>query len=456
VGAAKLGLVRDARVGSIYKKIDEVPFSSARKIMVTLHANGAVSGEQQQQQQQQQPVQQEREKEEVETPRGSEPAGTLQPTAVQPSTADGSSAAVQGASAPASQQPEEKSRDDLSTAPDLTPQIRFHEGDESTPKAKPDVPGPGASTTAATSNASARRSAEGEKRVISQPDEPQRQEDGKLSPDIKVLKAAAKLLSSQTAKAGLQVQGDEIVPLATSVLAAPYFSAIKGAPNYVLDSCDRMLSSEGKIVPMTRQQHKEVLAMVDDLSAQALRVIGVAFKPFDELPYQAGEHAAPSKETNAPGTSNKQHPAAADDPERKVSLLCDKCVFVGFVGSIDPARPGVKESIETARGAGIRTIMITGDYLLTAIAIAKSVGLLPLGTEAKGGSARDAKELRLPGSTPQHPRYVSDIQVDDITSNTLVFARATPEDKLVIVRSLQRQGHIVSMTGDGKRKDKEF
>lgn len=78
------------------------------------------------------------------------------------------------------------------------------------------------------------------------------------------------------------------------------------------------------------------------------------------------------------------------------------------------------------------------------MAIAKSIGLVPLGTDIKSGVARDAKDLR----TSAHA-YLSEGQIDEITAVCNVFARATPEDKLVIMRSLQRQGQTVAMTGDG-------
>jgi Ca2+-transporting ATPase len=165
---------------------------------------------------------------------------------------------------------------------------------------------------------------------------------------------------------------------------------------------------------------------VDDLSDQALRVLGVAFKPFAADP-QAEFEALP-------------------DGGAKLSFLTSGCVFLGFVGILDPPRPGIRASIESTRDAGVRTMMITGDAVGTAVAIAKTIGLIPLGTDAVGGVARDAKDLRLAGSSTQ---YRSEVQIDDITATTNVFARATPEDKLVIVKSLQRQKHIVAMTGDG-------
>merc|ERR1719353_2562685 len=115
--------------------------------------------------------------------------------------------------------------------------------------------------------------------------------------------------------------------------------------------------------------------------------------------------------------------------------------LVGLVASIDPERDGVKESVVLARGAGIRVVMITGDYLKTAAAIAKNVNILQ---EDDGeGSAVDCTCLRPQGD------YLPDGQIDVITKKVRVFARAKPEDKLEIVKSLQRQEFVTAMTGDG-------
>ncbi len=92
--------------------------------------------------------------------------------------------------------------------------------------------------------------------------------------------------------------------------------------------------------------------------------------------------------------------------------------------------------------------MYVGDYLLTAVAIGKNVGLLPLGSDA-GVLARDVGDLK-----NNHQKYLSKNQIDEMTEATVVWARATPEDKLVIVKSLQRKGHIVAMTGDGGKIDR--
>jgi len=119
--------------------------------------------------------------------------------------------------------------------------------------------------------------------------------------------------------------------------------------------------------------------------------------------------------------------------------------LVGLVASIDPDRDGVKLSVEQARGAGIRVVMITGDYLKTASAIASNVSILQDTDDAKV-SAVDCQCLRPDANDGD---YLPDDDMDVITLRVRVFARARPEDKLEIVKSLQRQGFVTAMTGDG-------
>jgi len=114
---------------------------------------------------------------------------------------------------------------------------------------------------------------------------------------------------------------------------------------------------------------------------------------------------------------------------------------VGLVASIDPERDGVEDSVELAKGASVRVVMITGDYLKTAIAIAKNINSLE--TNAGKEAACDCGKLR-PGGD-----YISDPEIDALTQQTRCFARAKPEDKMEIVKSFQRQGFVSAMTGDG-------
>lgn len=273
-------------------------------------------------------------------------------------------------------------------------------------------------------------------------------------------------------------------------LNTPYFASIKGAPNYVLQSCRYQLGSDGSLIQLTSEERIELMDTVDELSSQSLRVLAVAYKPLHVLPYQqqkqaqkdgiienpmTGHHKAKSDIHNmfrdendlSPIVEEKKHNdndipllgSSSSDTSHKLSLLTTEMVFVGLIASMDPPRDGIKKAIQTATTAGIRTVMITGDYLLTAVAIAKTIGLILPGSEAIGGAARDASELRMSSNEKKKGKggdkekgeqmYKSEGQIDEIVSQTSVFARATPEDKLVIVKSLQRQKHVVAMTGDG-------
>ena len=204
-------------------------------------------------------------------------------------------------------------------------------------------------------------------------------------------------------------------------MTAPHVAHIKGAPNYILDACTQMVSSAGTLEPFTAQRKKEVLDKVDELSSQALRVLAIAVRPLEsELPY--GEEA---------------------EIEEKFDVLVKDITLLGLVASIDPERSGVRAAVEEARNASVRTVMITGDYLKTAQAIAKNISILPPdGSLDKNGSV-DCNSLR-PGG-----EYLKDDEMDELTGRVNVFARAKPEDKLEIVKSLQRQEFVCAMTGDG-------
>jgi magnesium-transporting ATPase (P-type) len=202
---------------------------------------------------------------------------------------------------------------------------------------------------------------------------------------------------------------------------AKFVACVKGAPNYILDNCTRYCRTDGVMVPLSDQQRKQIMEAVDNLSSQALRVLAVAVQPMTALPY------APD----------------CDDVEEKFAALSHPLVLLGLVASIDPERDGVREAIASARLASVRTVMITGDYLKTAVAIAKKIDLLQVGADPNE-EATDCSQLR-----PRGDVYLPEPDIDEITSRTLVFARAKPEDKIEIVKSLQRQGLIAAMTGDG-------
>ena len=146
-------------------------------------------------------------------------------------------------------------------------------------------------------------------------------------------------------------------------------------------------------------------AMNDSLSSQALRVIAVAYKEIDIVPSNA--------------TSEE--------------LECG-LTFLGMVGMIDPPRPEAKAAVATCRKAGIKPVMITGDHVVTASAIAKELGILEEGDMAITGAQLDA---------------MNDSELDEKIENISVYARVSPENKIRIVKAWQRKDQVVSMTGDG-------
>jgi Ca2+-transporting ATPase len=182
-------------------------------------------------------------------------------------------------------------------------------------------------------------------------------------------------------------------------------AATKGAPDIVLELCTHYQNMEDQAVPITPKMKEKILAANDAMTQQALRVLAVAYRLEEDVPDKA-------------------------TPETVENEL----TFVGLIGMIDPARPEVKPAIDMARSAGIRTVMITGDYAHTARAIAEEIGLFQPGHQVLTG-----KELE----------QLSDESLQQQVMNTDVFARVSPEHKVRIVDALKENQQIVAMTGDG-------
>merc|ERR1712118_309965 len=165
--------------------------------------------------------------------------------------------------------------------------------------------------------------------------------------------------------------------------------------------------------------------MGDHLSSQALRVLAIAVQPLAELPFSIDE----AEELSA---------------DEKMAHLCKNMTFLGLVASLDPPREGVQGAVQAAHEGNIQVVMITGDYLKTAAAIARDIGILDNTKDSyAAGEALDCSVLRPNGD------YIPETEIDTLTKQARVFARAQPEDKLQIVHSLQRQGLVCAMTGDG-------
>ena len=145
--------------------------------------------------------------------------------------------------------------------------------------------------------------------------------------------------------------------------------------------------------------------VTDAMSENALRVLAVAYKEIDTVP---------------------ENPTSEE--------LENGLTFMGLVGMIDPPRPEAKEAVAVCRKAGIKPVMITGDHVVTASAIAKELGILLEGDRAITGAELDA---------------MTDSELDAQVENISVYARVSPENKIRIVKAWQRKGQVVSMTGDG-------
>jgi len=174
----------------------------------------------------------------------------------------------------------------------------------------------------------------------------------------------------------------------------------KGAPEIILEACS-FIDNTGNIVSMTEGHKKQILDKAQEMGEKALRVIALAFKKL-------------SKEDSLE-TSEKE------------------MVFSGLTGMIDPPRPEVKEAILVCEKAGIKPVMITGDHKVTAIAVAKELGLM------KNDRALTGQEID----------KMSDTELNDIVEGAQVYARISPAHKLRIVDAFMKKGHVVAMTGDG-------
>lgn len=182
-----------------------------------------------------------------------------------------------------------------------------------------------------------------------------------------------------------------------------WVSYTKGAVDEMLPLCTHILTSEG-VRPITEADKENITKLCLSMSEGALRVLGFAMRTLTALP--------------------------TDDNENVEFDM----TFVGVTGMIDPPRKEVADSVRTCRQAGIRTIMITGDHKVTALAIAKELDIYREGNTVISGEELDT---------------MTDDELDDAVKTTTVFARVSPADKLRIIQSLKRTGEVAAMTGDG-------
>ena len=189
------------------------------------------------------------------------------------------------------------------------------------------------------------------------------------------------------------------------VSGSGYIQYTKGAPDVLIGKCAYYINSDGRRVPMTDEYRAEILRANKAMADRALRVLACAERVWDSKPVNF-------------------------EPETLERELC----FMGLCGMIDPVRPEVVDAIAECREAGIRPIMITGDHIDTAVAIAKELGILDDGGEAITGAQLNE---------------MSDEEFEQKFQNISVYARVQPEHKTRIVNAWRKAGYVTAMTGDG-------
>ncbi|MDD2214698.1 MAG: cation-transporting P-type ATPase [Oscillospiraceae bacterium] len=186
---------------------------------------------------------------------------------------------------------------------------------------------------------------------------------------------------------------------------------VKGAPKEILDLCTQQ-KQNGALAPMREQDRAAIMAVNDDYARNGLRVLAIASRnitPGADVPSSLGAYTP--------------------------DLVEKDLTFLGLIAMVDPPRPEVAEAVKKCHHAGIRIIMITGDYGLTAESIARRIGIV------KG----------------DHPRIITGLELEKMGAGELkaaladevIFARVAPEQKLQVVNALQEMKHIVAVTGDG-------
>lgn len=178
----------------------------------------------------------------------------------------------------------------------------------------------------------------------------------------------------------------------------------KGAPDELLQRCTMVLTDTG-VLPLDDERRREILSENTAFAEKALRVLGCAYREYDEMPQDTAPQA-----------------------------LEQDMIFLGLVGMIDPVRPEVRDAVARCAEAGIRPIMITGDHIDTAVAIAKDLGILKDPSAAITGAQIDEYD---------------DAAFEQNVDRFSVYARVQPEHKVRIVNAWRKRGYVTAMTGDG-------
>ncbi len=198
--------------------------------------------------------------------------------------------------------------------------------------------------------------------------------------------------------------GKDLLNLDSPVGDGPVVAFVKGAPDVLLMLCESIVM-DGKVVPLDEERKQAVLEVNRNMAKRAMRVLGIAFRPMDAIPESCNAAAVEQQLT-----------------------------FVGLMGMIDPPRQEVRDAIRIAQGAGLKSVMVTGDYKDTAEAVAGEIGLLSTYGKVLTGAELDA---------------MSREELFKVIDQVEVCCRVSPQHKTMIVEAFKTRGHIVAVTGDG-------
>merc|ERR1712038_406139 len=227
-----------------------------------------------------------------------------------------------------------------------------------------------------------------------------------------------------------------------------YLLVMKGAPERIVDRCSTIIV-DGRELPMTEEWKNAFETAYMELGGLGERVLGFCDYMLPADRYPKGTPFDPDDVNFPLGDKNKAHP--------------DQFRFVGLMSMIDPPRAAVPDAVSKCRSAGIEVIMVTGDHPITAKAIAKSVGIISADNmtveDVAAAKNKDVNQLTKEEQREAHAAVVhggelkdiTDAQLDEILMyhSEIVFARTSPQQKLIIVEGCQRMGAIVAVTGDG-------
>lgn len=223
---------------------------------------------------------------------------------------------------------------------------------------------------------------------------------------------------------------------------------LKGAPDVLLDKCGFYLSANNEVLPIEDAWRAQYTSVYETFGGEGERVLGFAMRP-----YGAGRtHKAFVQENPQYNEQLREHLIG-----KNAATATRDLIFVGLITLQDPPRPEVPQAVRDCHTAHVQVVMVTGDHPLTAAAIARKIGLITQQTRGDVAKARGIPESEVPEDDVKavvvHGSMIPNMTEDDwkilVSKKEIVFARTSPEQKLIIVKEFTKAGHVTAMTGDG-------